>query len=152
MPRMIVSRSDLTPAVGGQIAAAGAGPAGPGVVAGHDQYMDRVAKYIPGEVVVLYLGLLASSAAAPGGPTLTLLWTIFVICLIATPAYLLVKFNKEKSTLGLRLKLAQILISTIAFVLWAWALQDPTALHIVNPFWGRFLLPIFSFAVGLYEP
>ena len=145
MGRMIVSRSDVTTGPRGVIAGGGGAPAAA------DTYVDRVAKYIPGEVVALYLVLIGLAGSAPGGPTRPLLIGCFVIGVAATPLYLLVKFRREKSKLGIGLKVAQIVISTVAFVLWAWVLQDPTW-AIVAPFWGRFCLPVFTFIVGLYEP
>jgi hypothetical protein len=143
---MIVSRSDVAAATAAGTVAAAGGGAGPS-----DGYRDRVAKYIPGEVVVLYLGLVGLAASLPGGATNTVLLICFAIGVLATPVYLLAKFRREKVQLGLRLKVAQVLIATVAFVLWAWVLADPVKAPVPRSV-GRFCLPVFTFLVGLYEP
>jgi len=88
---------------------------------------------------------------APGGVTPTKIWICFGIGVAATVLYLLARFRREQMTMGISFKVMQIVIATLAFVLWAWVLQDPRT-AVVNPFWGRFSLPIFTFVVGLYEP
>lgn len=144
MSRMIVSKSDVASRGRGTIAESDRS-----VVP--DKYPDRVAKYIPGEVVALYLALTGMAPSAPGGATPGMLWVCFAIGVIATPLYLLAIFRRERSKLKLRLKVTQIVVSTVAFVLWAWVLQDPKT-AVVEPYWGRFCLPVFTFLVGLYEP
>ena len=56
-----------------------------------DGYLARVAKYIPGEVVVLYIGaagILKSVDLKDAVLVLRVYWIIFVLCLILTPLYL----------------------------------------------------------------
>ena len=53
---------------------------------GPDDYKSRVLKYIPAEVVALYI---RATNIVPESPRkVTFLWIIFAFCLIAVPVYL----------------------------------------------------------------
>jgi hypothetical protein len=97
-------------------------------------------------VISLYIAL--AGIIASGGENVNadaLLWIIFAVCLIGTPLYLY-KFTKVSDHL-------QLLISTIAFGVWVFALGGPFAtLMLYQPIYGALLLPIFVFGIPLIMP
>lgn len=76
-------------------------------------YLERVAKYVPGEIVAAYLT--ANGVAADSSQATWLLPTIFGICTVVTPFYI---------TTFCRTRLERVVnscMATIAFVVWAYA-------------------------------
>jgi hypothetical protein len=113
-----------------------------------DSYKDRLFKYIPGEVVALYVALNTIVIAAPGASRLWP-WAIFAIGFVATPIYL----NKAQKVTSA----AQLAISTIAFIVWILALGGPfKQFAFFNTIDGELLasilLPVYTFFVALYDP
>jgi hypothetical protein len=111
-----------------------------------DQYADRLMKYIPGEVVSLFILLNGLAANAPETiPRVPLQWGVFVVLLVGTWFYLrrILKVTKWQ----------QLVISTVAFVVWVFFLGGPfVSLGWYDQFYGTFLLPLYTFGVGLIEP
>jgi hypothetical protein len=98
-----------------------------------DDYKTIVLKYIPAEVVAFYQLFAAVIVEAHKGGSLTgwwftgLLWAVFATGVVATPLYLVLFY-------GLRLrKWVQLLLSTIAFVLWAATLGEIRKLGLDYP-------------------
>lgn len=123
-------------------------PSSGGVVRARDEkpdtYRDRLFKYIPAEVVTLYLGLTATIAAASNVPP-SLAWVIFVAGVIATPYYL--RFAQGVRAPG------QLIVSTLAFIVWVFALGGPFAtIPGYQQVYGAVLLPIFTFFVASFSP
>lgn len=85
----------------------GAGAAGEG-------YAERVAKYIPGEVVATYLAMIGIlKTVDPKDEDRVLAgWIVFGLCLVLTPCYFYMLAQKGKP------KVLHIIISTIAFAIW----------------------------------
>ena len=127
MGRTVITRKDVASAV----AAAAAAPSLDAAESAHhaaraaaaqsDGYLDRLLKYIPGEVVAFYLGVEGAlrtlqPAASPGGAAQ---WTLFLLTLAATPFWLrrVAKVAKWK----------QVALSTAAFAVWVFALPGPFA-------------------------
>lgn len=105
-----------------------------------DTYKDRLLKYIPGEVVTLYLTLTAIQATATGAPW-WLGWAIFLVCTAGTWFYLRVVLIVRDRT--------QLIISTISFVVWVFALGGPFKdLSWYMPIFGGLLLPAYTFFVA----
>jgi multisubunit Na+/H+ antiporter MnhG subunit len=78
-------------------------------------YLEKITKLVPTEVIVSYIAALGFLDQVPDFHTREVTkWTIFAICLIATPLYLWSVSNKGQVVLHL-------IISTIAFVIWAYA-------------------------------
>lgn len=108
-----------------------------------DGYTTRLLKYVPAEVVALFVtldALVRSSSEV----SLAAYWGIFLFCLVGTYLYLwrVAKVRKQ----------AQLLISTIAFAVWVFALGGPfEQFSWYAPIYGGLLLPIFTFAVAVYE-
>jgi hypothetical protein len=109
-----------------------------------DRYRDRLFKYIPGEVITLYLGLSAIVAAAENSSGF-MPWLIFLVGLIGTPFYL--RFMQEVRSA------VQLGVSTLAFVVWVFALGGPfTQWAGYEPVYGAVLLPVFTFFVAVIPP
>ena len=53
-----------------------------------DGYLDRVAKYVPSEIVAGYIALNGAATALPVAWRFGMLAGIFVLCLVLTPFYL----------------------------------------------------------------
>jgi hypothetical protein len=109
-----------------------------------DTYRERLFKYIPAEVITLYLGLNAIVASADGAPHF-LYWVIFFAGLIGTPYYLWRIQNVTTTT--------QLLVSTAAFAVWVFALGGPfTDISGYKQVYGALLLPLFTFFVAGISP
>jgi hypothetical protein len=112
-----------------------------------DDYKDRLMKYIPAEVVSLYL-FLAGLLRTVNEQDLRahLEWGVFIISLLMTPLFLRIAQKvKKRHQLG---------ISTASFVIWVLALGGPfTQLPYpwYHPIYGALLLPIFTFTIPMWE-
>lgn len=160
-----------------------------------DGYYDRVAKYIPAEVVAGYVSLdsiaksqmdsvknvvrSAGEVAAPAAPAatpmpeaaptllasfLTLPGIVFLICVILSPLYVWHLARRS----GISTWKMQALISTLAFVVWAYAIKGNVFFQnemlnkwaqatigrpeFYDPQIGALMLVLFSLIVGFYQP
>jgi len=108
-----------------------------------DTFRDRLFKYIPAEVVTLYLGL-SATVSAKDAPHF-LYWVIFFAGLIGTPFYL--RFVQNVTAR------AQLILSTLAFAVWVFALGGPFAdIEGYKQVYGAVLLPLFTFFVAGISP
>lgn len=82
-----------------------------------DNYLARVAKYVPSEILAAYITALGiiNTVAEPG-----LKWWLYlaflVLCLVFTPIYFNQMANQGQP------KAAQMVVSTLAFLVWAYSL------------------------------
>lgn len=108
-----------------------------------DDYKDTLLKYIPAEVVALYITLYGIiSAAKTEIPFDLISWIIFVVGVFGTALYLW-RIGKVNDML-------QISISTGAFVIWVFALGGPFSnLSWYHPVYGTLLLPIYTFFIPI---
>lgn len=109
-----------------------------------DDYAARLVKYIPADVVALYLTvqtIIAASTAAPPW----LLWAVFAAVLVLTPLYL---WRVAKITKSL-----QIALSVLAFVVWVFALPDNpfSTLGWYNALYPAIALPFVTFLIPIVE-
>jgi hypothetical protein len=113
--------------------------------AARDHYTDRLLKYIPAEAVVCYLFVLGVMGKLTGpDETRIFQWSVFVVFCILTALYLWRMLKVRK--------IMQLAISVIAFVVWVFALGGPFALlPWYKPVYGEILLPVFTFAIALFE-
>ncbi len=108
-----------------------------------DNYVSRLMKYIPAEVVAVFLTVDAAMRAVDNIHT-SIPWMVFVICLIATPLYL---WRVMKVT-----KCMQLAISFGAFFVWVLAIGGPfAATDWYSPVYGSVALPIYTLATAIYE-
>ena len=144
MGREIITNSDV------QVATAKHGFAKPDGVPDPDpldadKYRERLYKYIPSEVISLYMGttlvLQTAGSQAPAGFG----WVLFAIGLLGTWLYL--RFAQGVT------KPAQLAVSIGAFAVWAFSLGGPfLSLSWYHAFYAALLLPIYTFAAALIEP
>lgn len=108
-----------------------------------DEYVDRLIKYIPSEVIALYITLSGIATAAANQIAFKpILWIIFIIGIIGTILYLwrIAKVTNYK----------QIAISTIAFIVWVFALGGPfETFSWYNHVYGALILPIYTFFIPI---
>jgi len=120
-------------------------PADSSVPAAKDEYLDRLLKYIPAEIVALYVFVLGIMQKLSGtGEAKVIQWIVFAVFCAFTWIYLcrIVKVTKVQ----------QLIISVVAFVVWVFALGGPFALYsCYNPVYGEILLPVFTFGIALWE-
>jgi hypothetical protein len=118
-------------------------PAPPPAAPAADSYNDRVLKYIPAEVVTLYLSVDGLVRAKQNSPVLS--WGLFAFGLVATILYL--KFSAGVT------KPLQLIVSAVAFCVWAISIGSPsTYIAGYDAIYGAIALPIFTFLAGLIKP
>ena len=119
-----------------------------GTVEGGENLPGRIAKYIPAEIVALYLG--AKGIVPVGEPDrMTIVCIIFWVCLALTPIYLAVATREPgKGPLWL-----QVLLATIAFPIWTLAIGGGCfALAENRQFIASLILMLVTFIFGLIKP
>ena len=114
-------------------------------------YLERVAKYVPAEIVTLFMVLRGILREPHPATTMGLvLGCMSVVAgLILTPAYL--NLASRRQTRAARKE--HIPIATVAFVLWAYALEWPfDEMHMYHSKLAAFMLLIFTFVAGILRP
>jgi hypothetical protein len=112
-----------------------------------DDYVGRLAKYIPAEVVGLYLAAIGTvPATAPGRAKV--LCIIYWFCLIATPVYLALTTREgTKGPLWI-----QVILATIAFPVWVLAIGGGCyALNPDSQYIASLVLLAVTFLFGLVK-
>jgi hypothetical protein len=126
--------------------------AGRATSAGRDEgesYAERVAKYIPAEVVAVYMSLTGILKAVENDDSLKLgaAWFVFALGLIATPLYL-TRMRRPQSGEGW-----QLVLATVSFALWAYTLGGPfETLSFYRPWLGSLAVGIWTFLAGRHDP
>jgi hypothetical protein len=119
-------------------------------IAPRDGYIDRLLKYIPAEIIALYLGV-TNAIPPPLKAHRTAVWVVSVISALCVPLYMYLSTHKpNRPTLW-----SQIAISSIAFPLWVFAIGGPFALlpGYDNYRWVAAVTICFAtFLFGLYAP
>ncbi|MBS1525603.1 MAG: hypothetical protein JST19_08135 [Bacteroidetes bacterium] len=104
-----------------------------------DDYKDRLVKLIPSEIVTAYITILGLiNGADANGNKPTLLWIVFILLTVLTPFYL---YFFSKVT-----KIAQLVFTTIAFVIWVIVAGSPfpTLLGFSASFIGSIILIVYT--------
>jgi hypothetical protein len=127
-----------------------------------DGYAARVAKYVPSEIVAAYVAILAvldpaaaGAAGAGAAKVHTLCLVAFVALLVATPLYLAVLGRRSARKGRGGVPAVQLVVSSLAFVVWAYALRGLTCAFPAVPFDGQVAfvaLVLFTVASGLVTP
>ncbi len=125
-------------------AAVGAGGAAPAVA---DDYRTRLVKYIPTEIIALYVtavGLIAKQESTTGDETVVS-WIVFLVLMGLTPVYLFRMEGVEKKQ--------QLAISTVCFFVWVFATTDGPFADFLwySPLYGVLGMILFTFCVPLFE-
>jgi hypothetical protein len=122
-----------------------------------DGYLSRLIKYIPSEVIAIFLVVnsLAAGQATIGGVKVPFQLTdqqyfiAFAVFLVITPIYVwrVTSVPKMKPATG------QIIISIISFATWAYATGKPfTHTQYYNPLLAAVLVPVVALLAGLIDP
>lgn len=120
-----------------------------------DSHMDQVAKLVPAEIVAAFLAvdnLILSKIGEASNTTDSIkmiYWGgVFTVLLIATPFYV-----KRAITSQLPLLKSQLVVSTLAFVFWAFAIGGPFALtNWYDHMYAGLALIVFSVVSPLMIP
>ncbi len=111
----------------------------------YDNYLTKLLKLIPAEIVTLYITLSAILESSKE-TTKTLELTVFAIVFILTPLYIYIITKEENRKPPYK----QIIISTISFVVWVFALGGPFLyFKWYKRIYGALLLPIYTFLIPL---
>jgi hypothetical protein len=109
-----------------------------------DDYKDRLLKHIPAEAVAVYLtldGIIRSSAE--GNQLEVALWIAFGLGLVGTPLYLWRLQGVARSL--------QLVVSTLSFAIWVFALGGPYAQYNwYEPWIASVVLVGFTFVIPLF--
>ena len=108
-----------------------------------DTYLERLYKYIPSEIILLYITcekiILDQSQL-----NIWTYWALDGFCLLMTPLYLFFVQKVKKAK--------QLILSTLSFAVWVFALGGPfTLLSWYDPLYGALLLPVFTFTISLFQ-
>lgn len=127
-------------------AVAGGGPPAPEIT--EDKYKDRLLKYIPADVIAIYLTLQGFVAMLHDpAPIRALHWVVFAIILIIT-----IPWQRKVAKIG---KWTQVWIGTGAFVVWAITVGEPfTATNLgvwYQSAYGAIILALYTFLIPLWE-
>jgi len=113
-----------------------------------DTYFDKVIKYIPGDVVAAWVAVSALVKTANNVPRTTVMWICFVAGLVLAAAWTW----KQTHVSGQSPAVKQIVIATIAFGVWVFALGTPfDGLEWYRPLYASLLLILFTLVVGLVD-
>jgi hypothetical protein len=107
-----------------------------------DTYADRLVKYIPPDIIGAFTAIEGLVDSGGGTKRAILAWVVFTVILVATPAYLI-------RVAGVR-KISQVVISTAAFIVWAFAYPGEPFLSLnIDRVWGSVILALFTFLIPL---
>jgi hypothetical protein len=116
--------------------------------------MGRIVKYIPGEVIGLYVtlsGILEGSVQAGGGlggGLATWYWIGFAVFLALSPLWMWLSTARA----GKPTQWYQVVVTPLAFSAWAFALGGPfRATFQYNPAVGSVVLLLVTAAIGLFD-
>jgi hypothetical protein len=147
MGREVITRSDVQLAKAHRDAA-GELAAGSKVIPTEDKYTDRLMKYIPAEVISVFVltdGILRTAdTQIPQKTARVLAWLIFGFLLVMTPFYLARVLEVKKKQ--------HWIIAGISFAVWVFSIGGPFAgLGWYHPIYGALLLPLYTFSIARYE-
>jgi hypothetical protein len=113
-----------------------------------DKYKDRLLKYIPADVIAIYLTLQGFVAMLhEPAPIRTLHWIVFTVVLIIT-----IPWQRKVAKIG---KWVQVWIGTGAFVVWAITIGEPftpaTLGNWYQPAYGAMVLALYTFLIPIWE-
>ncbi len=109
-----------------------------------DDYFDRMMKLTPVETIAAFViinNMVVKAAIGSSSVIATISWLVFVILIVLTPIWLL----RRSREVGKAPPYRQIILSTLGFIVWVFALGGPFALSSwYNPLYGAFLLAIYT--------
>lgn len=117
---------------------------------GQDDYLGRLAGYIPAEIVGLYVATSGMvPLKAPNTPNYAALWVIFGVTFAFVPLYFLFATTRDdKKPLW-----PQVLLATLAYPVWVFAIGGPfTSFHWYQGWIASVTLAFVTVAMGFYKP
>jgi hypothetical protein len=120
-----------------------------------DGYFDKVIKYIPGDIVAGWTTLLGLTGGVGAAAQSAISPAIFVVLLLAFVALTAWWTHRQTVDLKRRPATTQIIVSTIAFLVWAFALGRPFDVllpGIYNSQVAAAILIVYTLAVGRIDP
>jgi hypothetical protein len=112
-----------------------------------DNYIQKVVRYIPGEIVAVYTTASGLVLSAQGVPTVTVLWIVAGVLLVLTPFWL----YYATALPGKPAPWFQVASGTLAYLVWVFALAGGTLFPWYHPLYGSLLLLFYTLAVPLAE-
>ncbi|WP_422358854.1 hypothetical protein [Reichenbachiella sp.] len=110
-----------------------------------DKYKDRLLKYIPGEIIALWITGTSVLTENADKFNASWHWAFMAICAILCVVYLKLAMKVDKPI--------QLVVSVLCFVVWVFTLGGPFLfLDWYDPIYGQFILPIFTITVGFIKP
>ena len=110
-----------------------------------DSYYDRLFKYIPADVVAAWITVKGIIASASGESKENIYWICFITGVIFTILWTYKLTSKE----GHKPAWLQIIIATLAFIVWVVVAGEPFDLE---PYIGSLILVAYTLAAGLIIP
>lgn len=110
---------------------------------GESSYLSKVTRYVPGEIIALYIGI---TGLVPNGFPELLKWLSIAIVLI-TPLWTLYATHIP----GKPLPIFQAIIATISFSLWAIATRGELLLGANSPLYASLFGMLFAFITPMTE-
>ena len=117
------------------------------------QYLERVAKYVPAEIIAAYTAI---NGALSGTPTEIKYWVLIVsfgVCAIFTPIYFGIVSERNNPS-----KVTQQIVSFFAFLIWAYSTTNENSIF-SKEYWNWYysgiatgLLVLFSLISGFIVP
>ena len=125
---------------------AGLAPAGVAAAETPDSFLDRVAKYIPAEIIGAYLAAEKILGTGPNDRVLAI--ATLIVFTLFTPLYFRMLPGPEHC------KRLHMIVSTLAFLVWSYALPGSAwvLLGLENARIAGILLIVSSLAFGLIKP
>jgi hypothetical protein len=117
---------------------------------GFDEKLEKVAKMVPSEIIAAYLTMVGFIPSIQGAGTQNIaIWVVFGFCLALTPFYLNRVAEPGKP------KFIHILLSTIAFCVWAYVTSGKQLMafnpSLFQPALASIILIAFSVASTLID-
>jgi drug/metabolite transporter (DMT)-like permease len=110
-----------------------------------DSYYNRLFKYIPADIVAGWIAVKGIIASMPGGPNENL----YRICFIAGVILTFFWTYKMTTVEGHKPAWTQIVVSTVAFIVWVVVTGEPFNLE---PYIGSLILVAYTLGSGLIIP
>jgi putative Mn2+ efflux pump MntP len=119
-----------------------------------DGYFDKLMKYIPSEIIGAWIAIKGLIKSASGVPVNNVLWILFIILTGLTAVYIFKQISVPEQTSSKSEKSSittQVIISTLAFIVWAFAIGDEpfSSLPLYQPVYGSIILILFNLIVPL---
>jgi len=112
-----------------------------------DTYKDKLLKYIPADVIAIYLALHSLVPVLPdAAPKKILYWIIFASILLIT-----IPWQRKVAKIG---KWSQVWVGFGAFIVWAITVGDPFThenFAWYYPAYGAMILALYTFLIPLFD-